>query len=186
MKKKRFLFAAGLALCLLLTACAGKDASDSAQELEQQAQQAADAADAYPETDYDTIFEGLTPRDDPDNDVIYDEVSLLEAVEDGAFDEVCSYALTYLQTEDEAFSALNPLFEEDLAYLKNAISSTVCDTAAARSCVANVEGECFYAQDAYLLTVEYTLTATYSDTDTPSTLTYVVQYDLQTCTRVEE
>lgn len=185
MKKNRLLLLAGVIFCLLLAACTGKNAPDSAQELEQQAQQAADAADAYPETDYDTIFEGLTPRDDPDNDVIYDEVSLLDVTEDGAFDEVCSYAITYPQTEDEAFSALNPLFAQDAAHLKSECE-TVCETAAARSCVANVEGEYLYSQDAYVLTVEYELTATYSDTASPSILCYIVQYDLRTCTRVEE
>ena len=168
MKKQLAMLTAGLAICLLLAACTPKQVAE---------------APAEPDSTPGVIIGEQTSRADVQTPT-ESEISLQTAVAEGSYDEVCSYQISYPQA-DNAHSALNPLFEEDLAYLKNECSGTVFETASERSCVAAVEGEYACTQDAGVLTVDYTLNVNYSDTDTATCLNYLTQYDLQTCTRLE-
>ena len=191
MKKKLFVFAAGLAVCALLTACATKQ-QPAQEETEQErvireAEQAVAEADAYPETDFDALFNGLKPREGDEEEGIPEEyvLELKQAVEGGSYEEIVSYELAYPQTDDADFSQLNALFEEDLAYLKAQCAGSILSRASDRGCIAAVTGEYDYYIDQNLLYVDYDLVIRYSDAEAESYSTYSVQYDLASCTRLE-
>lgn len=181
MNKKICLFAAGLVLCAVLTACGGEKAEAETENIPP-------VQSEKTEVNFDEIFEGLVPHEgNTSDDGVPEErfVELIEACEDGAYDDMCSYGISYPQTEDADYQALNALFLEDAGELKAEISGEIFNTAADRSCIALVNGWYEEYQDGSSLCVDYTLSIKYSDSESENHKTYSVQYDLASCTRTE-
>ena len=191
--RKLKLFALGAALCALLTACAVQ-IGPAAQTTPAETQPAQDAQrPAYTEP------AGETPAEAPARELPVEEVPaekdvptviISTDVEDGFFDEVCSYRLEMPDIEDNDDPALEKLedffdtFEDSLeAYC----GTTVYNTAQERTTVAHVTGAFTAAQDAGRLTVHYTLTETYGDQpDAPVERTRTLVFDVTTGELVED
>ena len=191
--RKLKLFALGAALCALLTACAVQ-IGPAAQLAPAETQPAQDAQrPAYTEP------AGETPAETPARELPVEEVPaekdaptviISTGVEDGFFDEVCSYRLEIPDIEDNDDPALEKLedffdtFEDSLeAYC----GTTVYNTAQERSTVAHVTGAFTAAQDAERLTVHYTLTETYGDQpDAAVERTRTLVFDVTTGELVED
>ena len=165
--RKLKLFALGAALCALLTACAV---------------QIGPAAQLAPADD--PICElPEAPADVP-------TVIISTDVEDGYFDEVCSYSLEIPEIEDSDDPALEKLedyFDTFENSLETYCGTTVYNTAQERNTVANVTGTFTAAQDAERLTVHYTLTETYGDQpDAAVERTRTLVFDVTTGELVED
>lgn len=191
--RKLKLFALGAALCALLTACAVQ-IGPAAQLAPAETQPAQDVQrPAYTEP------AGETPAEAPARELPVEEVPaekdaptviISTDVEDGFFDEVCSYRLEIPDIEDNDDPALEKLedffdtFEDSLeAYC----GTTVYNTAQERNTVANVTGTFTAAQDAGRLTVHYTLTETYGDQpDAAVERTRTLVFDVTTGELVED
>lgn len=167
--RKLKLFALGAALCALLTACAVQigPAAQLAPAETQPMQE--EQRPVYTDPAEQTPAEAPT-RELPVEEVPAEKdaptVIISTDVEDGFFDEVCSYRLEIPDIEDNDDPALEKIedffdtFEDSLeAYC----GTTVYNTAQERSTVAHVTGAFTAAQDAGRLTVHYTLTETYGD-----------------------
>lgn len=187
--RKLKLFALGAALCALLTACAVQ-IGPAAQLAPAETQPAQDTQrPAYTEPAGETPARELPVEEVPaEKDV--PTVIISTGVEDGFFDEVCSYRLEIPDIEDNDDPALEKIedffdtFEDSLeAYC----GTTVYNTAQERSTVANVTGTFTAAQDAGRLTVHYTLTETYGDQpDAAVERTRTLVFDVTTGELVED
>lgn len=187
--RKLKLFALGAALCALLTACAVQ-IGPAAQLAPAETQPAQDTQlPAYTEPAEEKPVRELPVEEVPaEKDV--PTVIISTDVEDGFFDEVCSYRLEIPDIEDNDDPALEKLedffdtFEDSLeAYC----GTTVYNTAQERSTVAHVTGAFTAAQDAERLTVHYTLTETYGDQpDAAVERTRTLVFDVTTGELVED
>ena len=187
--RKLKLFALGAALCALLTACAVQ-IGPAAQLAPAETQPAQDTQrPAYTEPAGETPARELPVEEVPaEKDA--PTVIISTGVEDGFFDEVCSYRLEIPDIEDNDDPALEKLedffdtFEDSLeAYC----GTTVYNTAQERNTVANVTGTFTAAQDAGRLTVHYTLTETYGDQpDAAVERTRTLVFDVTTGELVED
>ena len=187
--RKLKLFALGAALCALLTACAVQigPAAQLAPAETQPMQE--EQRPAYTEPAGETPARELPVEEVPaEKDA--PTVIISTGVEDGFFDEVCSYRLEIPDIEDNDDPALEKLedffdtFEDSLeAYC----GTTVYNTAQERNTVANVTGTFTAAQDAGRLTVHYTLTETYGDQpDAAVERTRTLVFDVTTGELVED
>lgn len=182
MKKFR-MFALGAALCALLTACAGQ-AGPSVELTPASTQPAQDAQrPAYTEPAEEKPAREIPVEDAP-------TVIISTGVEDGFFDEVCSYRLEIPDIEDNDDPALEKLedyFDTFENSLETYCGTTVYNTAQERNTVANVTGTFTAAQDAERLTVHYTLTETYGDQpDAAVERTRTLVFDVTTGELVED
>ena len=187
--RKLKLFALGAALCALLTACAVQ-IGPAAQLAPAEMQPAQDTQlPAYTEPAEEKPVRELPVEEVPaEKDA--PTVIISTGVEDGFFDEVCSYRLEIPDIEDNDDPALEKLedffdtFEDSLeAYC----GTTVYNTAQERSTVAHVTGAFTAAQDAGRLTVHYTLTETYGDQpDAAVERTRTLVFDVTTGELVED
>ena len=111
-------------------------------------------------------------------------------VEDGFFDEVCSYRLEIPDIEDNddpALEKLEDFFDTFENSLETYCGTTVYNTAQERNTVANVTGAFTAAQDAERLTVHYTLTEAYGDQpDAAVERTRTLVFDVTTGELVED
>lgn len=187
--RKLKLFALGAALCALLTACAVQigPAAQLAPAETQPMQE--EQRPAYTEPAGETPARELPVEEVPaEKDA--PTVIISTGVEDGFFDEVCSYRLEIPDIEDNDDPALEKLedffdtFEDSLeAYC----GTTVYNTAQTRSTVAHVTGAFTAAQEAEKLTVHYTLTETYGDQpDAAVERTRTLVFDVTTGELVED
>ena len=187
--RKLKLFALGAALCALLTACAVQvgPAAQLAPAETQPMQE--EQRPAYTEPAGETPARELPVEEVPaEKDA--PTVIISTDVEDGFFDEVCSYRLEIPDIEDNDDPALEKLedffdtFEDSLeAYC----GTTVYNTAQTRSTVAHVTGAFTAAQEAEKLTVHYTLTETYGDQpDAAVERTRTLVFDVTTGELVED
>ena len=117
-------------------------------------------------------------------------VIISTGVEDGYFDEVCSYSLEIPEIEDNDDPALEKIedffntFEDSL---ETYCGTTVYNTAQERNTVANVTGTFTAAQEAERLTVTYTLTESYGDQPGAATeRTRTIVFDVTTGAVVED
>ena len=186
--RKLKLFALGAALCALLAACAGQ-AGPSVELTPASTQPAQDTQrPAYTEPAGQTPAREIPVEEAPAQDA--PTVIISTGVEDGFFDEVCSYRLEIPNIEDNDDPALEKLedffdtFEDSLeAYC----GTTVYNTAQTRSTVAHVTGAFTAAQEAEKLTVHYTLTETYGDQpDAAVERTRTLVFDVTTGELVED
>ena len=117
-------------------------------------------------------------------------VIISTGVEDGFFDEVCSYRLEIPDIEDNddpALEKLEDFFDTFENSLETYCGTTVYNTAQGRNTVANVTGTFTAAQDAERLTVHYTLTETYGDQpDAAVERTRTLVFDVTTGELVED
>ena len=111
-------------------------------------------------------------------------------VEDGFFDEVCSYRLELPDIEDNddpALEKIEDFFDAFEDSLENYCGTTVYNEAQARNTVASVTGAFTAAQEAERLTVTYTLTETYADQpDAAVERTRTVVFDVTTGELLED
>lgn len=183
------LFALGAALCALLTACAGQ-AGPPVELTPAKTQPTQDAQrPAYTEPAGETPAREIPVEEVPaEKDV--PTVIISTDVEDGFFDEVCSYRLEIPDIEDNDDPALEKLedyFDTFENSLETYCGTTVYNTAQERNTVANVTGTFTAAQDAERLTVHYTLTETYGDQpDTAVERTRTLVFDVTTGELVED
>lgn len=191
--RKLKLFALGAALCALLTACAvqiGPAAQLAPAETQpMQEEQRPVYTDPAEQTPAEAPARELPVEEVPaEKDA--PTVIISTDVEDGFFDEVCSYRLEIPDIEDNDAPALEKLedffdtFEDSLeAYC----GTTVYNTAQERNTVANVTGAFTAAQEAEKLTVHYTLTETYGDQpDAAVERTRTLVFDVTTGELVED
>lgn len=181
--RKLKLFALGAALCALLTACAVQ-IGPAAQLAPAETQPAQDAQrPAYTEPAEEKPAREIPVEDAP-------TVIISTDVEDGFFDEVCSYRLEMPDIEDNDDPALEKLedyFDTFENSLETYCGTTVYNTAQERNTVANVTGTFTAAQDAERLTVHYTLTETYGDQpDAAVERTRTLVFDVTTGELVED
>ena len=186
--RKLKLFALGAALCALLTACAGQ-AGPSVELTPAKTQPAQDAQrPAYTEPAGQTPAREIPVEEAPAQDA--PTVIISTGVEDGFFDEVCSYRLEIPNIEDNDDPALEKLedyFDTFEDSLETYCGTTVYNTAQERNTVANVTGTFTAAQDAERLTVHYTLTETYGDQpDAAVERTRTLVFDVATGELVED
>lgn len=104
---------------------------------------------------------------------------------DGYFDEVCTYSLTVPVFQTESAEKLNSFYTSLADSLKNYTASTVYDTAQARNCVASVTGDFSVSQENDTLSVDYTLSVSYSDEAEPQINQRTDTFDLATGERLE-
>ena len=186
--RKLKLFALGAALCALLAACAGQ-AGPSVELTPASTQPAQDAQrPAYTEPAGQTPAREIPVEQAPAQDA--PTVIISTGVEDGFFDEVCSYRLEIPDIEDNDDPALKKLedyFDTFENSLETYCGTTVYNTAQERNTVANVTGTFTAAQDAERLTVHYTLTETYGDQpDAAVERTRTLVFDVTTGELVED
>lgn len=187
--RKLKLFALGAALCALLTACAVQ-IGPAAQLAPAETQPAQDTQlPAYTEPAGETPARELPVEEVPaEKDA--PTVIISTDVEDGFFDEVCSYRLEIPNIEnndDPALEKLEDYFDTFENSLETYCGTTVYNTAQERSTVANVTGTFTAAQDAERLTVHYTLTETYGDQpDAAVERTRTLVFDVTTGELVED
>lgn len=187
--RKLKLFALGAALCAALSGCVFNFGGPAAQLAPAETQPTQDAQrPAYTEPAGQTPAREIPVEEAPAQDA--PTVIISTGVEDGFFDEVCSYRLEIPDIEDNDDPALEKLedffdtFEDSLeAYC----GTTVYNTAQERSTVAHVTGTFTAAQDAGRLTVHYTLTETYGDQpDAAVERTRTLVFDVTTGELVED
>lgn len=190
--KKLKLCALGAALCLALTACAVQ-VGPAAQLAPAETQPMQDEQrPAYTEP------AGETPAEAPARELPVEEVPaekdaptviISTDVEDGFFDEVCSYRLEIpdIEDDDPALEKLEDFFDTFEDSLEAYCGTTVYNTAQERSTVAHVTGAFTAAQEAEKLTVHYTLTETYGDQpDAAVERTRTLVFDVTTGELVED
>ena len=186
--KRLKLFALGAALCLALTACAvqvGPAAQMApAETLPMQDEQRPVVTGPAEEAPAREIPVEEAPAQDVPT------VIISTGVEDGYFDEVCSYSLEIPEIEDNDDPALEKIedffntFEDSL---ETYCGTTVYNTAQERNTVANVTGTFTAAQEAERLTVTYTLTESYGDQPGAATeRTRTIVFDVTTGAVVED
>lgn len=187
--RKLKLFALGAALCALLTACAVQ-IGPAAQLAPAETQPAQDTQlPAYTEPAGETPARELPVEEVPaEKDV--PTVIISTGVEDGFFDEVCSYTFEIPDIEDNddpALEKIDDFFDAFEDSLEAYCGTTVYNTAQERSTVAHVTGAFTAAQDAGRLTVHYTLTETYGDQpDAAVERTRTLVFDVTTGELVED
>ena len=186
--RKLKLFALGAALCALLTACAVQ-IGPAAQLAPAETQPAQDAQrPAYTEPAEEKPAREIPVEEAPAQDA--PTVIISTDVEDGFFDEVCSYRLEIPDIEDNDDPALEKLedyFDTFENSLETYCGTTVYNTAQERNTVANVTGTFTAAQDAERLTVHYPLTETYGDQpDAAVERTRTLVFDVTTGELVED
>ena len=189
MMKKLKLFALGAALCLALTACAvqvGPAAQMApAETLPMQDEQRPVVTGPAEEAPADDPICELpeAPADVP-------TVIISTGVEDGYFDEVCSYSLELPEIEDNddpALEKIEDFFDTLEDSLETYCGTTVYNAAQERNTVANVTGTFTAAQEAERLTVTYTLTEAYGDQPGAATeRTRTIVFDVTTGAVVED
>lgn len=194
MKKFR-IFALGAALCALLTACAGQ-AGPSVELTPAKTQPTQDAQrPAYTEPAEEKPAREIPVEEAPGICTLPEApnvptVIISTDVEDGFFDEVCSYRLEIPNIEDNddpALKKLEDFFDTFENSLETYCGTTVYNTAQERNTVANVTGTFTAAQDAERLTVHYTLTETYGDQpDAAVERTRTLVFDVTTGELVED
>lgn len=188
MMKKLKLFALGAALCLALTACAVQ-VGPAAQMTPAETQPTQDAQrPAYNEPAGEAPAREIPVEEAPAQDV--PTVIISTGVEDGFFDEVCSYSLEIPEIEDSDDPALEKL-EDFFNTLEDALETycgtTVYNAAQERNTVVNVTGTFTAAQEAERLTVTYTLTEAYGDQPGAATeRTRTIVFDVTTGAVVED
>ncbi len=191
--RKLKLFALGAALFAALTACAaqgGPSAQMTPAETQptQDAQRPAEPAGEAPAREIPVEeAPGICTLPEAPN---VPTVIISTDVEDGFFDEVCSYRLEIPNIEDNDDPALEKLedyFDTFENSLETYCGTTVYNTAQERNTVANVTGTFTAAQDAERLTVHYTLTETYGDQpDAAVERTRTLVFDVTTGELVED
>ena len=187
--RKLKLFALGAALCALLTACAVQ-IGPAAQLAPAETQPAQDTQlPAYTEPAEEKPVRELPVEEVPaEKDA--PTVIISTGVEDGFFDEVCSYRLEIPDIEDNddpALEKIEDFFDDFEDSLENYCGTTVYNEAQTRSTVAHVTGAFTAAQDAERLTVHYTLTETYGDQpDAAVERTRTLVFDVTTGELVED
>lgn len=187
--RKLKLFALGAALCALLTACAVQ-IGPAAQLAPAETQPAQDTQlPAYTEPAEEKPVRELPVEEVPaEKDV--PTVIISTGVEDGFFDEVCSYRLEMPDIEDNddpALEKIEDFFDDFEDSLENYCGTTVYNEAQTRNTVANVTGAFTAAQEAEKLTVHYTLTETYGDQpDAAVERTRTLVFDVTTGELVED
>lgn len=188
------IFALGAALCAALSGCVFNFGGPAAQLAPAETQPAQDAQrPAYTEP------AGEAPAEAPARELPVEEVPaekdvptviISTGVEDGFFDEVCSYRLEIPDIEDNDDPALEKIedyFDDFEDSLENYCGTTVYNEAQTRSTVANVTGAFTAAQEAEKLTVHYTLTETYGDQpDAAVERTRTLVFDVTTGELVED
>ena len=191
--KKVKLFALGAALCAVLTACAAQGGPAAqmtpAETLPMQDEQRPVVTGPVEEAPADE-----TPTGDPICELPeapeVPTVILTTDVEDGYFDEVCSYSLEIPEIEDNddpALEKIGDFFDTFEDSLENYCGTTVYNTAQERNTVANVTGSFKAGQEAERLTVAYTLTETYGDQPNAATeRTRTIVFDVTTGEVVED
>lgn len=192
--RKLKLFALGAALCAALSGCVFNFGGPAAQlaPAEKQPMQG-EQRPAYTEP------AGETPAETPARELPVEEVPaekdaptviISTGVEDGFFDEVCSYRLEIPDIEDNddpALEKIEDFFDDFEDSLENYCGTTVYNEAQTRNTVANVTGAFTAAQDAGRLTVHYTLTETYGDQpDAAVERTRTLVFDVTTGELVED
>lgn len=187
--RKLKLFALGAALCALLTACAVQigPAAQLAPAETQPMQE--EQRPAYTEPAEEKPVRELPVEEVPaEKDV--PTVIISTGVEDGFFDEVCSYRLEMPDIEDNddpALEKIEDFFDDFEDSLENYCGTTVYNEAQTRNTVANVTGAFTAAQEAEKLTVHYTLTETYGDQpDAAVERTRTLIFDVTTGELVED
>lgn len=188
MMKKLKLFALGAALCLALTACAVQ-VGPAAQMTPAETQPTQDAQrPAYTEPAGEAPAREIPVEEAPAQDV--PTVIISTGVEDGFFDEVCSYSLELPEIEDSDAPALEKIedfFDTFEDSLETYCGTTVYNAAQERNTVANVTGTFTAAQEAERLTVTYTLTEAYGDQPGAATeRTRTIVFDVMTGDVVED
>lgn len=189
MMKKLKLFALGAALCAVLTACAVQVGP---------AAQIAPAETLPMQDEQRPVVTGPAeeaPADDPicelpEASVDVPTVIISTDVEDGYFDEVCSYSLELPEIEDNddpALEKIEDFFDTFEDSLETYCGTTVYNTAQERNTVANVTGSFRAGQEAEKLTVSYTLVETYGDQPNAATeYTRTIVFDVMTGEVVED
>ena len=188
MMKKLKLFALGAALCLALTACAVQ-VGPSAQMMPAETQPTQDAQrPAYNEPAGEAPAREIPVEEAPAQDV--PTVIISTDVEDGYFDEVCSYSLELPEIEDNddpALEKIEDFFDTFEDALETYCGTTVYNAAQERNTVVNVTGTFTAAQEAERLTVTYTLTEAYGDQPGAATeRTRTIVFDVMTGDVVED
>ena len=188
MMKKLKLFALGAALCLALTACAVQ-VGPAAQMTPAETQPTQDAQrPAYNEPAGEAPAREIPVEEAPAQDV--PTVIISTDVEDGYFDEVCSYSLELPEIEDNddpALEKIEDFFDAFEDSLETYCGTTVYNAAQERNTVVNVTGTFTAAQEAERLTVTYTLTEAYGDQPGAATeRTRTIVFDVTTGAVVED
>lgn len=186
--KKLKLFALGAALFAALTACAAQG-GPSAQMTPAETQPTQDAQrPAYTEPAGEAPAREIPVEEAPAQDV--PTVIISTGVEDGYFDEVCSYSLELPEIEDSddpALEKIEDFFDAFEDSLENYCGTTVYNTAQERNTVANVTGSFQAGQEAEKLTVAYTLVESYGDEPNAATeYTRTIVFDVTTGEVVED
>lgn len=107
-------------------------------------------------------------------------VSWEQTVLDGYFDEVCTYSLALPVFQTENGEKINAFYEDLADSLKNYTSSTVYDTVQSRNCVASVTGAFSVSTQSDSVSVDYTVTVSYSDETEPQIKQRTDTFDLTT------
>lgn len=186
--KRLKLFALGAALFAALTACAAQG-GPSAQMT---------PAETQPTQDEQRPVVTGPAEEAPAREIPVEEapaqdvptVIISTGVEDGFFDEVCSYSLEIPEIEDNddpALEKIEDFFDTFEDSLETYCGTTVYNTAQERNTVANVTGTFTAAQEAERLTVTYTLTEAYGDQPGAATeRTRTIVFDVTTGAVVED
>ena len=187
--RKLKLFALGAALCLALTACAVQ-IGPAAQTTPAETLPMQDAQrPAYTEPAGEAPAREI-PVEEAPAESSAPTVVISTDVEDGFFDEVCSYRLEIPDIEDNddpALKKIDDFFDAFEDSLENYCGTTVYNEAQTRNTVANVTGAFTAAQEAEKLTVNYTLTETYGDQpDAAVERTRTLVFDVTTGELVED
>lgn len=187
--KRLKLFALGAALFAALTACAVQVGP---------AAQMAPAETLPMQDEQRPVVTGPAeeaPADDPicelpEASVDVPTVIISTDVEDGYFDEVCSYSLELPEIEDNddpALEKIEDFFDAFEDSLETYCGTTVYNAAQERNTVVNVTGTFTAAQEAERLTVTYTLTEAYGDQPGAATeRTRTIVFDVTTGAVVED
>lgn len=194
--RKLKLFALGAALCAALSGCVFNFGGPAAQlapaeTQPMQEEQRPVYTDPAEEAPADEAAAGESPDictlpEAPD----VPTVIITTDIEDGFFDEVCSYTFEIPDIEDNddpALEKIDDFFDTFEDSLEAYCGTTVYNTAQERSTVAHVTGAFTAAQDAGRLTVHYTLTETYGDQpDAAVERTRTLVFDVTTGELVED
>ena len=135
------------------------------------------------ETPADEPFDAAGGLDEDLTKIDAAAVIISTDVEDGYFDEVCSYRLEMPDVEDNEIPALETIdsfFDALEDALEQYCGTTVYDEAMARNTVADVTGAFRTAQEGAKLTVVYTLRVVYADApDTAQEFERTVAFDVR-------
>lgn len=193
--KRLKLFALGAALFAALTACAAQG-GPSAQMTPAETQPTQDAQrPAYTEPAGEAPAREIPVEEAPGICTLPEApdvptVIISTDVEDGFFDEVCSYSLEIPEIEDNddpALEKIEDFFDTFEDSLETYCGTTVYNTAQERNTVVNVTGSFRAGQEAEKLTVSYTLVESYGDQPGAATeYTRTIVFDVTTGEVVED